>query len=193
MVSGPFSIKFNLMPISSHAVIPYILEEVLKKNPKSVLDIGIGNGMYGALIYNYCETLMDQIPLIHGIEAWQIYRGPMWGCYDKVFVEDILDYKFTMQYDIIVMADVLEHFEQPVAMDLLDSLKQALTPGGVILISTPAIFIKQGAHMGNVFETHRCLFKPAMFEVLNYIPVRPPDETLLGEKMLIYKYTKTGG
>lgn len=157
------------------------------------MDIGIGNGMYGALVYNYCETLMAQVPLIHGIEAWEQYKGPMWGCYDQIFVEDLLDYEFTRQYDIIIMADVLEHFEAEVGMELLRSLKLALSPGGVIIITTPAIFIEQGAHLGNIFETHRSLFKPTMFEAMNYIPVRPPGETLLGEKMLIYKYTKTGG
>lgn len=187
---GPFSLKHRQMPISSHAILPYIIEEVLKVKPKRVLDLGIGNGMIGAAVYNYATTLLDEMPFIHGVEAWKGYKGPMWDCYDLVEICDIRALNLNGSvYDAIIMADVIEHLDVQEGREALNRLKFKLSKGGVMVVSTPGIFVKQGAHKGNIFETHKCLWSPERFKSLGFVPVRPPQTSILGEKMLIYKFT----
>jgi len=182
------------MPISSHAVIPFILEETLKRKPQSVLDIGIGNGMYGALIYNYATTLMPWIPVIKGIEAWPEYRNPMWELYHEVIIKDVNLVEFAPgTFDVIIMADVIEHMDEAVGQALIAKIKTWLSPSGILLVSTPGIFIKQGPYKGNKYEVHKSLWNNGQAEKAGLELVKPADHTVLGEIMLVYKYLKTGG
>lgn len=184
------------MPISSHAVIPYILEEAFLKKPKRVLDIGIGNGIYGALINNYATVLLDRIPTIIGIEPWRDYRGPMWDLYHEVINTDVnlIQDGPVKDMDVIIMADVIEHMDLDVGHELIRKLKTWLAPGGILLISTPGVFVEQGAYKGNKYEIHKSLWTQAEAEKSGMEMVKPADHTLFGEQMLVFKYTnKTGG
>jgi len=180
--------KSTQMPISSHAVIPYIVQEFELRKPKRILDIGIGHGIYGALLRNYEEILTGGPCDIHGVEAWPDYEGPMWQCYDRIMMGDIRTLEIPFSYDMIIMADVIEHMSLKEAHICIEKLKTYLTTTGVLIISTPAIFLRQGAYKGNPYEQHRCLFGPDMFLQHQMIPVRPPKATTFGELMLIYKY-----
>lgn len=178
------------MPISSTAIIPYIVEEIITKQPKTVLDVGIGNGVYGALIYNYATTMMEEIPEIDGVEAWENYRGTLWDVYREVYIKDLRKFEPDDQYDVIIMADVIEHMKLTDGHKQVERYKDALTPGGMMIISTPAVFFAQGAHKGNTYETHLSLWAPNEFKKHNMTPLRPPGLSILGERMLVYKYEK---
>jgi len=176
------------MPISSHAVIPYILEEVLRKRPKHILDLGIGNGIYGALIYNYGTTILDALPRLVGVEGWGAYEGPLWDCYDEIHVEDLREFTTTQLFDIIIMADVIEHFSLIEGEKQLKRYKAMLRPKGVMIISTPAIFVPQGAHEGNALEQHKSLWTDPFFKRSGFAPLETYKRSTLGEKMHIYKF-----
>ena len=71
------------MPTSWYQAIPFILEQVQKENPNSILDIGVGFGKYGLMVreildlpferYNKNQWLIN----IEGIEAFEKYKNPI--------------------------------------------------------------------------------------------------------------------
>ena len=175
------------MPISSHAILPYIVEEVLKVQPKKVLDVGIGHGIYGALIFNYASTLLPQVPKLIGIEPWEPYNNHLWEVYDEVHLKPLQEFKTKHTFDLIIMADVIEHMKLNTGHLQISRCKKMLSPGGVMIISTPAIFQPQGAYMGNVYEEHKSLWDGRLFKMHGFRPI-PTYKTLFGEQMLIYKF-----
>ena len=144
------------MPISSYAVIPDVANKLIIQEPKTVLDVGIGNGLYGCLVKNY-------LPDAHvtGIEGWEAYRNPMWQNYDSVIVHEVpqaLEY-LKGKFDAIIMCDVIEHFDPDKGDYIIERLKGFLKKGGIMIVTTPSIFCEQGAVNGNHLEIHRSLWK----------------------------------
>ena len=170
------------MPVGSFEVLPDIICEVDKKRPLSVLDIGIGNGLNGASIRNYFPDIS-----IKGIEGFENYRNCMWGCYNEVQVIDFRDYVPHETFDCIIMTDVLEHFEKEEGFKILDKIKSMLAPNGIALISTPAVWIEQGAYGGNELETHRSLWALEDFEEWKIIKDGNPGK--YGHCMFLIKFT----
>lgn len=176
------------MPISSHALLPWIVEEFQLQQPRTILDLGIGNGLFGALVMNYSDVFFDRKPCLIGVEGWNDYRNPMWKCYSDVFVEKIQDYEIMEKWDMIVMMDVIEHFDLKEGSEQILRFQRALNPGGIFLISTPRVFVKQEPYKGNELEVHKSCWAHTNFEALRFKPVKPPKHSLFGEKMLIYKF-----
>jgi len=177
------------MPISSHAIIPYIVEEVLKVQPKRVLDVGIGNGIYGALIYNYASTLLKEIPRLIGIEPWEGYKNHLWEVYDEIHMKPVQEFTTHYKFELIIMADVIEHLNLNEGHKQIKRLQAMLSSGGVMIVSTPSIFVAQSTYKGNVLEEHKCLWTPEKFKAHGFRAI-PEYKTLFGELMLLYKFKK---
>jgi predicted TPR repeat methyltransferase len=176
------------MPISSHAIIPYVLQELEKVQTYKVLDVGIGSGMYGSLVWNYTKVLQGRIPYIVGVEPWEPYESPLWGCYNEIHKVPLGSFACHHKFDFIIMADVIEHMEPLEARQQVKRLKAMLSPSGVLIISTPSIFVPQEAWEGNDYEKHLSLWADADFKSMKMVPVRPARFSLMGESMLIYKF-----
>jgi hypothetical protein len=136
------------------------MELVMWSDPKSVLDVGIGFGKYGVLCREYldvwgAEKFGERRHRIDGIEAFRDYLTPLQASvYDEIFVGDALEIipKLERKYDLLLLIDVLEHFEFQTGKKLLELCKiQAKN----IVVSTPLDMGVQGAVFGNQFETHR--------------------------------------
>jgi len=144
------------MPISSYVVIPEVTNNLIVKNPKTVLDVGIGNGLYGCIVKNY-------LPSSHivGIEGFKSYDNPMWLLYDEVITEKAPEAfkNINKKFDAIIMCDVIEHFEEEEGLNVVEDLKKMLNKDGILIITTPSIFCKQGAVNGNRLEIHRSLWE----------------------------------
>ena len=66
-----------------------------------------------------------------------------------------------------------------------------LTPGGILLISTPAVWIEQGAAYGNELETHRSLWHFTDFIGMPGVEIiKDGREDDMGYMMLVVKITK---
>lgn len=142
-----------------------------------------------------------------GIEGFEGYKNPAWELYDMVKVMDIVDYvdgtigryvdkteegaehNDTFSTDFIILTDVLEHFTKEEGNILIPKLIKLLSPGGVLLIGTPGVFVEQGAVHGNEYERHKSLWKwnefPPGFEVIKN---GQGDE--FGHYMILVKYVK---
>lgn len=149
------------MPISWYESIPAILKKVEQLKPQSILDIGIGFGKYGVLLREVLE-LSDQRYhkdtwklQIDGVEAFSGYQNPLHEhIYDCVYYENISELIERLpSYDVILMIDVLEHFEKDTGLTLLRTLVKLSKKA--LIISTPQYPSPQDEYLGNKFEEHK--------------------------------------
>ena len=137
------------MPSSPWTSITDILDIMmaLTPRPKSVLDIGIGNGKYGFLAKEYLhywgrryeQDWKSNDPYkIVGIEAFPDYVEDIHHLiYDDIKIGDalqILPTLFKFQYDLVFMIDVLEHFDENIGKTVLSECQRV---GKATIISTP--------------------------------------------------------
>jgi hypothetical protein len=169
--SRSFMVYFA-MPTSHLHQLNEIVEVLTLVKPRSLLDVGVGFGKYGFLAREYLE-LRDGREIYHdwqcridGIEAFAGYLTPLHDfVYDHVYVGEATAVVPTLDthYDLLLLIDVLEHFEFQAGMAFLhDCQRQARN----ILVSTPRRFIAQKAAFGNPFETHRSHWRRQDFEEL---------------------------
>jgi len=129
--------------------IPIILAEVERINPKKVLDIGAGMGKYGLLIREqYLSKKAEQGELeptegiiIDAVEDTEyLLKGKpgnrLYAIYDRVVPRDIFlsgDIVKAESYDLILMIDIVEHWEKQKAIEEIRFLSQF----SAVLVSTP--------------------------------------------------------
>ena len=147
------------MPTSDFSTIPEVLRRVIRADPKSILDIGVGFGKWGMLFREYLELYghSDENRIspdawerrIDGVEIFPKYIGP-WqeSIYDSIFMVDIRNFDRIGDYDLVFMGDVIEHLPREDGVALLSRIKTR-----VIVVTTedtparPPIF-------GNSHEAH---------------------------------------
>lgn len=153
------------MPTSVPYCVPIIAGIARQLRPASVLDVGVGFGKYGYLFREYLDIWdMERVPdygkerwrtRIDGVEATRDYLTPLHEfLYDDIHVGDVLTLADQLDcYDVIVMGDVLEHFEKEAGLALLDKL-YARTNKCLILTFPARVAINHDV-LGNAFEAHR--------------------------------------
>lgn len=148
------------MPMSDFQHMPTVLHYAVKLEPQSTLDVGIGMGTYGFLLREFLDIIGERLDpkdwrmRIEGVEIFEAYRNPVWDyAYDKVHVGDARHVLAGAgKFDLILMNDVLEHFERDEARALI---KLALQHGKALIATTPNRHYPQGSWAGNEAETHR--------------------------------------
>lgn len=146
------------MPLSDHRQYSTVVDAVLRRQPRHVLDIGVGHGVYGKLI----RTHMPEV-LLYGFEPWLPYAGfkerkryRRWQDYNHVFTkawppndDDLL------RVDLALMIDVLEHYDgQASATRALDALVGA-TRAVVVAYPKDALRPDLTPDYDNPYEQHR--------------------------------------
>jgi hypothetical protein len=131
-------------------------------SPRKILDVGIGFGLWGYLCREFLDIWGGKYDkkswgvTIHGIEFYKKNRNPVYNfVYDKVFFGDAFDLINNLgKYDLIILGDVLEHFEKERGKKFLEKCIEHTTNS--ILIHVPlGIEWPQGEIYGNKFERHR--------------------------------------
>jgi predicted SAM-dependent methyltransferase len=90
----------------------------------------------------------------------------------------------------MIMSDVIEHFEKQEGLKQLRRAANHLTPGGLLMLSTPAVFCKQGSVHGNELETHRSLWAPEDLTQLGFEIVWDGSPDVYRHRMLVGKFEK---
>ena len=166
------------MPSSAPGAIPAILGLIWNLAPQSVLDVGAGSGKYGALFRDYLEPRLNpdedrltskRFARIDAVEGFSAYIGPLHEVvYDTIYpdlIEDFVQKRNGLQYDLVYAGDVIEHLDKDVA-------KETVIPGLLrisrmgVLISVPWHFGEQAALYGNELERHRSEWSKADFRAL---------------------------
>jgi len=173
------------MPIGSYSCTADILNEITldNKHNADILDLGIGNGYNGVSLRNY-----DKNYNIDGVEVWENYKNFMWEAYNNVYLKNMLDFEPSIKYDYIIITDVIEHVPMKEGKEFIDKIKNWLNPNGKIFISTPAVWIEQHTHEGNVHETHHCLWTNEDFIEHGYECRRDGSLCKYNHAMLLYVY-----
>jgi SAM-dependent methyltransferase len=109
----------------------------LPPGSRCVLDVGCGDGY---LLYR--ASLVCRAAALHGVDpsargvAMAAGRLARAGCRALLGTAGAGDLPYgTGSFDAVLMADVIEHLEEPERA--LDEVRRVLAPGGVLLLSTP--------------------------------------------------------
>lgn len=125
------------------------------------MDVGVGFGKYGLLIRDILEIPFERynkqqwICQIDGVEAFEGYKNPIHDyVYNKVFYDDIRNIIHQLpNYDVILLIDVIEHFEKEEGYRLINKLLEHTNKS--LIISTPLYPAKQQDYNGNYYEKHK--------------------------------------
>jgi cyclopropane fatty-acyl-phospholipid synthase-like methyltransferase len=136
------------MPYSDSANKPWTVEKIKEINPKTVLDVGAGAGVYLDLIR---EHLGDEV-YVEAVEVWEPYikEFNLEKRYGAVWNKDVRDWE-TFPYDLVIFGDVLEHMTKEDAIKLWDKVSKSAR---YAIISIPIIHYPQGHEHGNPYEEH---------------------------------------
>lgn len=151
------------MPSSYVGGIPLVIAEVLKLNPKSVLDVGCGFGKYGVLLREYLDVIRDKhynksewVRRIDAVEVNREYITPLHEyVYSNVYVDGALKFLSGIKhrYDVILLCDVVEHFIKAKGVELLNLAMDRCAKG--VIGTTPNGYVKQDVWFNNISEVHR--------------------------------------
>lgn len=159
--------------------IPMVMYLIRRLGPKTVLDIGKGFGKYGFLVHEYCgvpwherpdpaKTLGEQSRVaVDAVEAQGDYLWPhIEQLYRETFIGDIGElYDGLHGYDLVLMADVIEHLPKEVGLRVARHFVQE---GSAVLITTPKDFFHQELFESE-YEQHRSLWTPEDFAFAPYM------------------------
>ena len=140
--------------------------------------------MNGAMVRNYCGFDRSLV----GVEAFKDYDNPMWDLYDAIFNVPIEEYNPEKKFDCILCTDVIEHFTKEEGRNQIDRWKGWLNPKGGLFISTPSVWIEQGAAGGNKYETHRSLWTEYDFIHKGFTIYRDKKPCKYGHMMIVAEY-----
>ena len=126
----------------------WISHVVTGLRPKSVLDVGPGQGTYSDLLRACTPGACWSC-----VEIFAPYVGmfDLRRKYDEVHVADIRSFRWNGTFDVVILGDVLEHM---VLSDALDVWHAARAHAEHVVLSIPIVEYPQGAHHGNAHEAH---------------------------------------
>jgi hypothetical protein len=127
---------------------PWTKEKIIELNPKTVLDVGAGQGVYLDLIRDGLGSGV----VVNAVEVWQPYidQFNLENRYDKLFAMDVKSMT-NFAYDLVILGDVLEHMSEESAVELWDRISKQAKHA---IISIPIIHYHQDAINGNPYEIH---------------------------------------
>jgi len=160
------------MPSSSHVHISRMLDHIVRLQPRSILDVGVGFGKWGVLCHEFLDIAQERyapdtwLTRIDGVEAHPEYRNINYDTYyDHVYYSQIQEALPSLgSYDLIIMGDVIEHFDKAAGRAVLRDLREH---SKYVLISSPVRFFQQG-HGDNPFQEHRSLWGLRDFDGLRF-------------------------
>ena len=176
------------MPIGCLSCVPHVAARLMAQRPRSVLDLGVGMGFYGAVVRQWLDNgVRPWTTRLVGVEGWEGYRNPTWELYDEVHVQPMEAFLASQRelFDAILLMDVIEHFPRDTGAEIVEQAKRILSPGGQLFIATPAVWMEQGAAYGNEFERHRALWTAEMLLQLGMSFISDGTTDCFGNRMIL--------
>lgn len=184
------------MPVTWYDCIPAILDKVKSADPQSVLEVGSRLGKYGMLLR---ETI--ELPkAYHERDSWRVridgietclgYQNPLHGyAYNHVYYGNVPDLVNQLsQYDVVLLVDVLEHFEKDVGLHLLKSLTKIIRKA--IIVSTQEVPNVQEKDISSHVEGHKSSWTNIDFCDFDFISESVRNGTNSAKIFVIYPQNK---
>ena len=150
------------MPTSTYAQITAVVKYLERVMPTTVLDVGLGNGKLGFIARDLLDVMHGQryrrdewLVRVDGIEAFPDYvQDHQRAIYDDTYTGDAFDVIDNLgTYEVILIGDVLEHFERSRAEQFLQKCRSHCEK--VIILCIPlSERWTQGAIYDNPYERH---------------------------------------
>jgi hypothetical protein len=153
-------------PSSDHTTIPVVMKLVEVIQPRSILDVGAGNGQYGFLFRQKLDMDFGRLSEIEWdtqidcIEIEGDYLSVIHDyVYDTIYKAGWMNHDIQQKYDLIFMGDVLEHIEK-----WREALDKAISNSRYTIVVCPnwAGSIAQEAWHGYESEIHKTVLSPSL-------------------------------
>jgi hypothetical protein len=127
---------------------PWAAEKIKEIDPKTILDVGAGQGVYLDIIR---RDLSHDVS-VTAVEVWQPYvdQFNLVNRYNNVIVDDIRNIE-NFDYDLVIFGDILEHMSEDDAIEVWNKVSNQAR---YALISVPIIHYHQDAINDNPYEVH---------------------------------------
>jgi len=149
----------------THGPLPHILNEI-PVNCRSLLDVGCGRGIIGALCRIYRGV--DQLVGMEGYEPYLEFSRKA-GFYDDTILRNLTDMPLpldTQEFEVVTCIEVIEHLEWSAGQKLLDELERV---GSRVIVTTPNVLFQQDEYDGNPFQRHLSQWRPSDFRKRGYV------------------------
>jgi hypothetical protein len=155
------------MPTSTYAHISTVIKYLQDVRPASILDIGLGNGKMGFIARDLLDVMLgerarreDWRVRIDGIEVFADYiQAHQRAIYDDIHIGDAFDVIDRLgDYEMIIIGDVLEHFDRDRAEAFLDKAARHATKAILLSIPLGEAWTQDDIY-GNDYERHRSFWK----------------------------------
>ena len=160
------------MPTSPYTHLQTFINFLIDTRPRSILDIGLGNGKLGFLARDLLDVMLGERyrreewqVRIDGIEVFADYiQNHQKYIYDRIFIGDAFEIVPQLEsYETIFLGDVLEHFDKARGWQFLDRCAARATRHLIINIPLGDAW-EQPEIYGNPYERHRSAWSWEEFE-----------------------------
>jgi hypothetical protein len=160
------------MPSSTYEHIKTLTGFLYCTRPESILDVGVGNGKIGFVARDVLDVMLgkryrrrDWHIRIDGIEVFDDYiQEHQQAIYNTLHLGDAFEVIDSLgTYDMVILGDVLEHFDKPRSLEFLDKCAAHAERHIAIFIPLGRTW-EQGEVFGNPFEAHRSYWDFSDFE-----------------------------
>lgn len=129
-------------PDFHHAIQQYMMDTY--PSDITILDVGAGEGTYARLLGQIFKH-------IDAVEVFPDYIKDLTPKYRHVYLADIRQFKWPVDYDVVILGAVLEHMNINQAQDVL---RQSMKHARHAVVVTLPFMTPQGAVNGNRWEIH---------------------------------------
>ncbi len=153
------------MPISTSAHISHCLRHIITLQPRSILDVGCGFGMWGFLSRMYLDVGETRLQpsewqvRIDGLELFQPYiQVHHRALYSNIIIGDIRELAPQLDnYELIIAGDVIEHLDKDDGERVVEQLYDKATRALLVNVPLGEGWDHPECH-GNPGELHRSLW-----------------------------------
>jgi len=134
----------------THRWLPDILR-LIPVDVKSLIDVGCGRGIIGALVRIY----RDPKRLV-GIDIFKPYLDfcRKMNFYDELYERNLMETPLPFdgkEFDVATCIEVIEHIPKENGLRLLEELERIAK---IVIVSAPNIYFPQKAYDNNIFQRH---------------------------------------